>query len=90
MVKDPIAVDLEDEYYHVRFRDPDQFDKIRTPDWAANVAGSVSEGSEVRTGHMKDGDDWKVQSVLIEKSAGGEGKAQELAKKIVEKMQDHD
>ena len=27
-------VDQTDDYYHVRFRDPDEFDEIRTPDWA--------------------------------------------------------
>ena len=41
-------VDEGDDYYHVRFRDPDQFSDIRTPDWAENPAESVQEGSEVR------------------------------------------
>ena len=80
------AVDTEDEYIHVRFRDPDDFDTIRTPDWAANAAQDVSEGAEVRTGKRKDGDDWEVQSVLIKKSVG-EDKAREQATEIVEKIE---
>ena len=80
------AVDTEDEYIHVRFRDPDEFDTIRTPDWAANAASDVSEGAEVRTGKRKDGDDWEVQSVLVKKSVG-EDKAKEQAKDIVEKIE---
>lgn len=77
-------VELEDEYYHVRFRDPDEFDEIRTPDWAANVANSVSEGSEVRMGRT--GEDWLVQAVLIRKTAG-KSEAREQAEQIVEKIE---
>lgn len=81
------SVELEDEYFHVRFNDPERFEAIRTPDWAANVATSVSEGAEVRMGNEKEGDDWEVQSVLIEKSEGEE-KAREQAQRIVEKLND--
>ena len=80
------AVETEDEFVHVRFRDPDDFDTIRTPDWAAKAAQDVSEGAEVRTGKRKDGDDWEVQSVLIKKSVG-EDKAREQAEQIVEKIE---
>lgn len=80
------SVDTEDEYIHVRFRDPDEFDTIRTPDWAENAAQDVSDGAEVRTGKRKDGDDWEVQSVLIKKQAG-EDKARDQAKEIVEKIE---
>ncbi|PSQ45030.1 hypothetical protein BRD15_12605 [Halobacteriales archaeon SW_6_65_15] len=80
------TVETEDEFIHVRFRDPDDFDTIRTPDWAANAAQDVSEGSEVRTGKRKDSDDWEVQSVLIKKSVG-EDKAREEAEEIVEKIE---
>ena len=79
-------VDTEDDYIHVRFRDPDEFDEIRTPDWAANAASDVSDGAEVRTGKEKDGDDWEVQSVLVKKSVG-EDKAKEQASQIVEKIE---
>jgi hypothetical protein len=79
-------VDTEDEYIHVRFRDPDEFDTIRTPDWAENVADSVSEGAEVRTGKRKDSDDWEVEAVLIEKHVGKDN-AREQAREIVEKIE---
>ena len=79
------AVETEDEYIHVRFRDPDEFETIRTPDWAQNAAESVSEGSEVRTGKTEDSDEWEIQSVLIEKHVGEE-KAKEQATQIVEKI----
>jgi hypothetical protein len=80
------TIETEDEYIHVRFRDPDDFDTIRTPDWAANAAQDVSEGSEVRTGKRKDSDDWEVQSVLIKKSVG-EDEAREQAEEIVQKIE---
>ena len=79
-------VDTEDDYIHVRFRDPDQFDEIRTPDWAENPAQSVSDGSEVRMGQEEGSDDWKVESVLIEKNVG-EDKAEEQAQEIVDKIE---
>ncbi|WP_129114297.1 hypothetical protein [Halegenticoccus tardaugens] len=86
-IPDVQMVDEEDEYIHVRFRDPDRFDTIRTPDWAANVANSVSEGSEVRTGKKEDGDEWQVESVLIRKENADEDEAREQAKQIVEKIE---
>ena len=36
------SVETEEEFIHVRFRDPDEFDTIRTPDWAENVSPSVN------------------------------------------------
>ena len=83
---EPKLVELEGEYYHVRFRDPDEFSEIRTPDWAAEVAAEVRDGSEVRTGHRSDGDDWVVQSVLIPESAG-KSTARSAAKRILEKIE---
>ena len=83
---DPQAVDTEDEYIHVRYRDPDDFETIRTPDWADQASDSVSEGSEVRTGKREDSDDWEVQSVLIDKDVG-EDEAEEKANEIVEKIE---
>ena len=80
------AVDTEDDYIHVQFRDPDRFDDIRTPDWAENAAQSVSDGAEVRTGKLEGSDDWEVETVLISKSVG-EDKAKEQATGIVEKIE---
>ncbi|WP_247731571.1 hypothetical protein [Halovivax limisalsi] len=79
-------VETEDEYIHVRFRDPDRFDEIRTPDWAENPARSVSEGSEVRMGQEEGSDDWKVESVLIKKNVG-EDEAEAQASEIVDKIE---
>lgn len=76
------AVETADEYIHVRFRDPGRFDEIRTPEWAANAAQSVSDGAEVRTGRVAESDDWEVEAVLIEKHVG-EDKAREQATAIV-------
>lgn len=80
-------VESEDEYIHVRFRDPDEFDEIRTPDWAENPAQSVSDGSKVRMGQSDDSDDWYVETVLIKKNVG-EDKAKEQANEIVEKIEE--
>lgn len=80
------SVETEDEYIHVRFRDPDEFEAIRTPDWAANAAQEVSDGAEVRTGKQRGTDDWEIQSVLIKKTVG-EDKARTQAEEIVEKIE---
>lgn len=80
------SVETADEYIHVRFRDPDVFDTIRTPDWASHAAHDVSEGSEVRTGQRSGSDEWEIQSVLIKKQAGEE-KARDEAKEIAEKIE---
>lgn len=83
---EPETVETEDEYIHVRYRDPDRFEKIRTPDWADRASDSVSEGSEVRMGKREDSDDWEVQSVLIKKNVGEE-KAREQADEIIRKIE---
>ncbi len=73
-----VLLETGEEYIHVRYRDPDRYETIRTPDWAAEAARSVSE---VRTGKRED--EWEVQSVLIEKGVGEET-AREQAEEIVE------
>ncbi|WP_424017272.1 hypothetical protein ACOZ4N_15510 [Halorientalis pallida] len=81
------AVETSDDYVHVRYRDPDAFDQIRTPDWAAKAARSVAQGSEVRTGDREGDDDWFVQSVLVPRdAAANEGDAREVAEEIVAKI----
>lgn len=80
------TVEQGEEYYHVRFRDPNRFEEIRTPDWAAEVARSVSADSEVRTGTEENSDEWTVEAVLVKKEAG-EDKAREQAREIVEKIE---
>jgi hypothetical protein len=81
------TVELEGEYYHVRFRDPDEFAEIRTPEWATKAARDVSEGATVRMGHRKDDDSWVVQSILIGKTVG-ESKSREQAEKIIRKIEE--
>ena len=80
------GVETEDDYIHVQFQDPDQFEEIRTPDWAANAAQSVSDGAEVRTGKHENSDDWEVETVLV-KTSVGEDKAKDQAVEIVEKIE---
>ena len=31
------SVDIEHDYIHVRFNDPDRYETIRTPDWAETL-----------------------------------------------------
>ena len=85
-VPKPKLVELEGEYYHVRFRDPEEFSEIRTPAWAERAAGDVSPGSKVRTGHRTGSDEWGVQSVLIPQEQG-KSRARSQAKQIVEKLE---
>jgi hypothetical protein len=84
-VPSPRSVELEGEYYHVRFHDPSDFAEIRTPEWARAVAEEVSSGSRVRTGRRSGSDDWVVQSVLLPKSAG-KSTARSDAVRIAEKL----
>lgn len=83
---EPIAVESEDEYVHVRYRDPDTFETIRTPDWADHASDSVVEGSEVRMGKRADSDEWEPQSVLIPKPAS-EDEARQQADEILQKIE---
>jgi len=83
----PETVEEGDDYYHVRYRDPDQFDEIRTTDWAENPAGSVGEGAEVRTGDEHGDEDWTVQSILVPVDrVADQDEAAEQAGKILEKL----
>ncbi|WP_137286590.1 hypothetical protein [Halorussus salinisoli] len=79
-------VEKTDDFTHVRFRDPDEFDTIRTPDWAENAASSEVEGAEVRTGKLEDSDDWLVESVLIP-AGTDDDEAEERAEQIVGKIE---
>ena len=81
------AVELEGDFYHVRFRDPNDFAEIRTPEWATNAAREISDGAKVRMGKRRDGDSWAVQSVLIGKTVG-ESKSREQAEKIIRKIEE--
>jgi len=85
-IPEPRAVEQGEGYIHVQYRDPDDFETIRTPEWADDVSDSVSQGSEVRTGKRENSDDWEVQSVLLQKNLG-EKKAREQADAILRKIE---
>lgn len=86
-IPDPKTVEEEESYIHVRYRDSDQFERIRTPDWADDAADSVVEGSEVRMGELATSDDWQTQSVLIP-AGTDEDTAREQADEIIRKIED--
>jgi hypothetical protein len=78
----------EGDMYHIRFRQPSQFDKIRTPDYADNISDSVKEGTEVRTGKT-DAGNWLTQSVLIDGAqVSSVSEAEKAARRIQEKVDD--
>ena len=82
------SVDESENYYHVRYRDPDDFDEIRTPDWAENIANSVVDGGEVRTGDEHGNENWTVQSVLVPVGTlVDEAEARDTADEILDKME---
>lgn len=81
-------VDVGDEYYHVRQRNPDKYDKVRVPDWAKNVAQSISKNAQVKMGKRKDTDEWDVQAVMIERKYRSKDDAVRLAKKIKRKIEE--
>lgn len=88
MIVSPTSVERSGNFYHVRFRDSDEFDEIRTPDWARSPAESVAEGSEVRTGHSEASDEWEILSVLVPiDTALDEDHATTLAGEIVSKIE---
>lgn len=74
-------------YYHVRFRPPSQFKKVRIPDWAANIANSISKGAQVKMGETEAGN-WLIQSVVVRKKYHRKRDARRLAKKIVKKIEE--
>lgn len=82
----PKRVEVEGDYYHVRFRNPSDFSSIRTPDWSIGVADEVETGSKVRMGKRKTTDEWVVQSVLVP-SEVGKAKARSAAEAILKKIE---
>lgn len=71
----------------MRFREPDSFEEIRTPDWASTPARAVVPESKVRMGRTDD--EWLVQSVLIPiDDVDGGDDASRKALEIVTKISD--
>jgi len=58
------TVERDEDHYHVRFRDADDFDELESPDWANELAEAELSGSDVRMGE-DDTDEWLVQSVRV-------------------------
>lgn len=74
--------------YHVRYRPPSQFDTIRTPKWASEVADSVSKGAQVRMGKTPAGT-WLIQSILLTpRGVRDKNHARSLASRIRRKIVD--
>lgn len=81
------GIDVGDEYYHVRQRNPDRYSKIRIPDWANKPAQSISKDAQVKMGKLKGEDEWEVQSVLITAAYHSKEEAEELADRIRKKIE---
>lgn len=82
----PNIVEATRNYIHVRFRDPTEFDTLRTPDWAEDAADAVVTGADVRTGKHPEVDEWAVQSVLVPASMGTTS-AKSIAARIAKKIE---
>jgi hypothetical protein len=81
----PSTVETDDDYVHVRYRDPGSFATIRTPDPAPHETDPVLEDCEVRLARREDDDDWLVQSVLVERAVD-ESEAFDLAERAVQRL----
>lgn len=84
----PAQVDIGEDFYHVRQRNPQKFDRIRIPDWVNKPAQSISKGSQVKMGKSRWSDNWYVQSVLIEKNGKDTDVARSLARRIRQKIEE--
>lgn len=80
-------IDVGNEYYHVRIRNPHKFSRIRLPDYAERLASSISKDSKVKMGKNKNSDNWQVQSILIRRKFHDLEKTEDLALRILKKME---
>lgn len=81
----PVAIETDGDDVCVRYRDPDVFETIHTPEWAETASNSVVEGSELRLGKRVDSSDWEPQSVRIPEPIGVEDarrKADEILQRV--------
>lgn len=84
------AVDRQGDHYHVRFRDPDDFDDLETPAWASELAESELSGSDVRMGRDETGE-WLIQRVRVPVDrADGDDDASRKALQVVSLITDHE
>ena len=64
-MREPSTVESKGDYVCVRYRDPEEFETLRTPEWARKAAESVAAGSEIWVGKRADTDNWVPQEVRI-------------------------
>jgi len=84
------SVDHTGDYYHVRFRESDEFDGLETPDWASELAETELSGSDVQMGRDET-DDWLVQRVRVPADrVDGEGDASRKALQVATLINDHE
>lgn len=69
------------KYWHIKFRDSGGFEKIRQPQFAQDIATSISRNSEVKTG-MTEAENWMVQSVKIKSHGNDMRTAMKQARKV--------
>ena len=64
-IQQPSTVETEGGYVCIRYRDPETFETVRTPEWAEKASESVVDGSEVRLGKRSDTEHWIPVEVRI-------------------------
>lgn len=82
----PTDVETDGDYVHVRYRDPEHFETLRTPAWAEEAAASVVDGGEVRLGKPPDGDGWVPVSVLVPAPVDADD-ARRLADEVLQRIE---
>ena len=84
------TVERDEDHYHVRFRDTDEFDELETPEWASELAEAEVPGSEVRMG-QDETDEWLVQRVSVPISlVDSEDDASRKALEVVTVVSEHE
>jgi len=89
-------VDITENYYRCRQRDPKLFVTFTSPEWANRIANSEIKGAKVIRGRLRKKAKvkgklkyvWKVQSVLIPKKRGmNRERAVKAARRIKKKVE---
>ncbi|SEP11232.1 hypothetical protein SAMN04487948_114107 [Halogranum amylolyticum] len=80
--------EVTDDYYRFRIRDDDQFESFAdTPEWAEEIAETVTEGAAIQMGSVSESDALRIRSVRVPKKPNlrQEG-PKDVATRIVEKV----
>jgi len=81
-----VRIDITENFYRVRIREPRIFTEFRIPQWAGRIADKICSGSKVAMGRK--GKEWKVQSILIpRKQVKTKRQALKYAKQIFRKIE---